>query len=83
MSSNGEGSLRVPCPLGKCGESSMYPHVVKLVLATDVWGVNRTHPMIHSVPMSKRPDHQLLGKWCDVRKHRQEDELPLRDCVEA
>ena len=44
MSANGNSSLRVPCPLGMCGEGSLCPHAVQVALATDLWGAVRAHP---------------------------------------
>ena len=44
MSANGNSSLRVPCPLGNCGEGSLCPHAVQVALATDARGAVRAHP---------------------------------------
>ena len=43
ISANGSSSLRVSCPLGKCGKGSLCPHAVQVALATNLWGAVQAH----------------------------------------
>ena len=83
MSANGSSSLRVPCPLGKCGEGSLCPHAVQVALVTDPWGAVQAHPASNGVPADNQA-HDWAAKNCRyVGERRREEKLLLRECGRA
>ena len=83
MSANGSGSLRVSCPLGKCGEGSLWPHAVQVALATDPWGAVQAHPASSGVLADDQVHDHVANNCWYVGEHRGEKKLLLGECVQA
>ena len=83
MSMNGSNSLRVPCPLGECGEGSLCPHAVQVALATDPWGAVRVHPASNGVPVDDQARDQSANSCRYVGRRLEEEKLPLGECARA
>ena len=83
MSANGNSSLRVPCPLGKCGEGSLCPHAVQVALATDTWGAVRAHLASNGFLEDDQAHDQVANNCCYVVKHCGKEKLLLKECTQA
>ena len=83
MSANGSSSLRVTCPLGKCGEGSLCQHAAQVALATDAWGAVRAHPMGNGSLADDQAHNQVANNCHYVGKRRGEEKLPLEECTRA
>ena len=77
MSANASSSLRVICPLGKCGEGSLCPHAVQVALATDPWGAVKVHPASNGVLVDDQGHDQDADNCRYVGEHRGEEKLLL------
>ena len=83
MSAKEKSSLHISCPLGKCGEGSLYPHVVQVALATDAWGAVRAHPSSNGVLVDDQAYYWATNNCCYVGKRPWEEKLLLGDCARA
>ena len=83
MSANENSSLRVPCPLNKCGEGSLCPHAVQVALATDAWGTVQAHPASNGFLENEQARNQAANGCGYVGKRRGEEKPPLEECARA
>ena len=83
MSANGNSSLHVPCPLGKCGEGSLFPHVVQVAMATDAWGAVQPHPASNGFLEDYQACNQVASNCRYVGKRHGEEMLLLEECARA
>ena len=81
MSANGNSSLHIPYPLGKCGEGSLSPHAVQVALATDARGAVRAHPTSNGFLEDDQANDQAANSCCYMGKRRGEDKLLLEECT--
>ena len=81
MLANGNSSLRVPCPLGKCGEGSLCPHAVQVALVTDAWGAVRAHPVSNGFLADDQTHDQAANSCRYMGKRRREEKLLLGECM--
>ena len=77
MLANGNSSLHVPCPLGKWGDGSLCPHVVRLALATDAWGAVQAHPASNCILVDDQAHDRAVNSCCYVEKRHREEKLLL------
>ena len=81
MSANGSSSLRVTCPLGKCGEGSLCPHAVQVALATDPWGAVQVHLASNGVLADDQAHDHAADNCRYVGERRGEEKLLLGECT--
>ena len=83
MSGNGDSSLCIPCPLGKCGEGSLPPHAVQVTLDTDAWGAVGAQPASNGVLVDDQAHDRAAKKCCYLRKRHGELKWPLGEFARA
>ena len=83
MSVTNNSSLGIPCPLGKCGDGSLYPHALQVALTTDAQGAVWAYPASNGVLVDDQANYQAGNKCRYVGNHRGEEKLPLGELAQV